>query len=304
MDTDLHSAISYPFLSMETCDFEHLIRDGRFERRSKARNCDGFEESNDDKGEFYSDDLGDRCYYENYSSTSCLNSTSLFRSDYAGVGKGVGEFSPCGQSINDITPVRYGDFPEETFSPCMDRRGRDYRSSPSACRIASDREVKMDVQRYQALEAEHIAGKKLGTIHHSCSPDGRLSGRCDDTFGDETFSPCLDLKRKLNTHGLSVLCVSPISVDEGPEIDFQRCQVPEPNCSFPEQSGICCTRLRSSHSAPPLYRGKRRFVSVMNCLLSTAESPAVQTTPQVCNMTGFASCKSSFFGLVSIVILK
>ncbi|KNA24368.1 hypothetical protein SOVF_016200 [Spinacia oleracea] len=284
----LQSATTYPFLKVKGWDFDNFIQNEGFERKPGVRNSDAFEQSNYEKDEFYSAGLGNRCSNTNFTSTSCLNSTSLFTNEYTEVEKASWEFSPHGHNnVDKMSSVNFGvPLFEDIYSPSPDRRRRD----SSVCWspfLPSNKGIQMDLQRFQEFGQDSIPTERSGRSYDS--PDGLLIARHDSTVTNETISPCLDFQRKLSSYKPSP-CFSSGTDGKRPKLDHPRCEVYEQNHSSLESGSS--VRPRRSHSAPPFFRGRKRFLSVKSSLISPTENSDLRTAPQVCTVSENAKSKN------------
>ncbi|KAJ8427830.1 hypothetical protein Cgig2_001641 [Carnegiea gigantea] len=287
-NTDQYLTTSYPFLNMKPWDLEHIIQDEGLERRYKVRNCDAFEQSNNDKEEFYHNALSNNCFYEN-SFPADLDPDLIFMNEYAGAKKGILECSNHEHSVNPLSTATDSDnFYEVPHSTCMDRRERNHRYSPSICCSPSksiNTEAQMDGRRYEALHADHKSGGKMRRGDHKCSPPDLFLASSGNVLNEEVFSPFLNFQSKYDAVTPSFPLVSSMSTKKGPKIDRRGCEAPERNCRLSRQMESS-SRSKRSYSAPPICRAKRRFFSVVDYLISTAESLAVRVAPRACNATG------------------
>ncbi|GMH23998.1 hypothetical protein Nepgr_025841 [Nepenthes gracilis] len=107
---------------------------------------------------------------------------------------------------------------------------------------------------------------------HLCGLDGMSSSNHDDIVTGETNSQC-------NFHGKDFMYLA--SASSGPfhrkgpnveelDLDMRRHQALGPNY-------LWGARPQRSHSAPPIYRGKRRFLSINNFSNATAVNPDMET---------------------------
>jgi len=271
---------SYPVLNTKPWDHEYVIQDHGLERRSKVRNCDAFGQSKNDKEGFYHDDLGDTCFYEN-SFTAHLDSDLIFMNEYAGAKRGTSEFSNHAHSVNGI-------FSEDLHFTCMDRRERNHGYCSSVC--WSPKEAQIDGRKREALNADHISGGRMRRGDRDCSPADLFLACSGDILSDGVFSPFLNFQSKYDAFTPSFPLVSSMSTCKGPKIDRRGCEAPQQNYRLSRRTESS-SRSKRSHSAPPVYRAKRRFFSIVDYLISTAESPGPQVAPRACNVTGTLSNK-------------
>lgn len=265
-----------------------------FERELGVKISDGFEQSYYEKEQLYCTGLGDRCSDKDFTSMGCLNSTSLLTNDYGGVEKSISELFPHGHNVDELSSTRFGDPSfEDIYSSSPDRRHR----NSSVCLspiMSSSKRIQIDLQRCQEFGQDNSLKERSERNYDS--PDDLLTTRCDSMVTNETFSPCLDFQRKLSSYKPSVHLPT-MCTGKGPKLDHPGCQVFEKNHSS-SVSGSS-VRSRRSHSAPPFYRGKKRFFSVESSLISTTENFALQTAPQVCSVSERAKSEHTLTPAVS-----
>ncbi|GAB4847629.1 hypothetical protein Ancab_026690 [Ancistrocladus abbreviatus] len=108
---------------------------------------------------------------------------------------------------------------------------------------------------------------------HSLGATSSTSSTCyDGILTEETNSQCFDLCAE-DHMSLASASWGPFD-SKGPIVDLQRHQAPAQNHGLRARS-------RRSQSAPPSYEGKRRFLSINDCLTVTAENTDVKALHNV-----------------------
>lgn len=120
--------------------------------------------------------------------------------------------------------------------------------------------------------------------NHKCSPADLFLASSGDDLNEGVFSPFLNFQNKYDAVTPSFPLVSSMSTEKGPKIDRRGCEAPERNYRLSRQRESS-SRSKRSYSAPPICRAKRRFFSIVDYLISTADSLAVRVAPRACNAT-------------------
>ncbi|KAL9241515.1 hypothetical protein vseg_015621 [Gypsophila vaccaria] len=284
------SAISYPLVNINEWDLDHLAKDDGAQTTSELRKCYDFDLSDDEKEDFRQDICGDRFMDENLSSVGFLNSKLVVGSDYAEVDKGALKFSGDVRSFDDISPIAYSNLlARETNSSSSDIGQRNSWSDWSPLETIN-REVQMDLPRCSTLGQYDIPRGRSLTCYPRFSPDNSLFPSGDDI---STTGPSLDFRSNFNLYEPSGSGVSSTYDFKDLRIDPLGCQPIESNHISPAQREKSIVRTRRSHSAPPIYQGRRRFLSVGDCLTPATENPVLQTAPQVHSVSERAMLKQS-----------
>ncbi|KAK9713418.1 hypothetical protein RND81_06G026000 [Saponaria officinalis] len=254
------SAIPYPFVNINEWDLDHLAKDKGAQRTSELGESYSFDLSDDEQEDFCQNVLGDRCMNKYSSPVSFLNCKLAVGSGYAGVDADVV------RSFDDMSSIGYGSLlARETNSSPSDIGPRNSSSywSPSE---TINRVVQMDLQRCQTLGQHDILGGRSPTRPHRRSPDSPFFASGDDILTAVTIPSNFDLRSKFDLYEPSGQDVSSTFVRDGLRTDLVGCQPFEtdhiPSARF--KKSIVRTR---SHSAPPIYLGKRRFLSVERAML-------------------------------------
>uniref|UniRef100_A0A803KSP3 MutL C-terminal dimerisation domain-containing protein n=1 Tax=Chenopodium quinoa TaxID=63459 RepID=A0A803KSP3_CHEQI len=275
----LQSASTHPFIKVKDWDFDNITQYEDFERKPGVTKSVDFEQSNYEKEEFCESGLGDRFCNTNFTSMHHLTSTSLFTNEYAGVENGMCEYFSLGHSVDDSL-FKY------MYSPSPDRKYRDSSICWSPF-ISSIKGNQMDLQKCQEFGQDYPR-ERSGRGYDSS--DGL---KCNSMVTDETFSPCLDFQNKLSSYKPSV-CFSSLSDGKGHKSYHPRRENLEQNhSSLASGSSVRFrrSRFRRSHSAPPFFRGKKRFLSVKNSMISTTKNSGSQRAPEVCTVPEKAKLK-------------
>ncbi|XP_021714111.1 uncharacterized protein LOC110682162 isoform X2 [Chenopodium quinoa] len=268
------STTTHPFIKVKDWDFDNITQCEDFERKPGVRKSVDFEQSN------YESSLGDRFCNTNF--TSMHRSTSLFTNEYAGVENGMCEYSSLGHSVDEMSSIRFDDpLFKYMYSPSPDRKCRDSSICWSPF-ISSVKGNQVDLQKCQEFGQDYPR-ERSGRGYDSS--DGL---KCNSMVAYETFSPCLDFQNKLSSYKPSV-CFSSLSDGKGHKSYHPRCEDLEQNhSSLASGSSV---RSRRSHSAPPFFRGKKRFLSVKCSMISTTKNSGSQRAPEVCTVPEKAKLK-------------
>ncbi|KAH9619503.1 hypothetical protein KSS87_015649, partial [Heliosperma pusillum] len=273
-----HSPISYSFPNMNDWDLDKT--DG-VQRTSQRRNYGLYLPDDDRKEEFCQSAFGDSCMDEKLSFASSLNTKLIQESGYTGVERRTLEMSIDSCSSDDIPSIAYGALSaQETNSPSIDLMLREspFYWSPI---VPINRGVQMDLQSCQTLGRLDILKNSSLTSHRKRYPD--------DILIAETVSPPLNFRSNINSYKPSPHSFSSTSISKDLRIDLRGCQLVETSHSPSKQFNTSSLRPRRSHSAPPIYPGRRRFLSLDDCLTPATDNPVMEPDSQVHNVSDKAT---------------
>ncbi|XP_074308711.1 DNA mismatch repair protein MLH3 isoform X2 [Silene latifolia] len=288
-----HSPIQYSFPNMKDWDLDNVVKNDGVQRTSERRNYGLYIRDDDGKDEFCQSAFGDRCMNENLSSASSLNTKLIQESGYAGVERRTLKMSIDNCSSDDIPSIAYGALlAKATNSPSSDMMLSESPFSWSPPEPIN-RGVQMDLQSCQTLGLLDITKDSSLTSHGKRYPESPLFASSDDILIAKTVSSPLDFRSNINSYEPSPHSFSSTSISKDLRIDLQGCQPFETSHSPSKQFDLFSKRPRRSHSAPPIYPGRRRFMSVGDCLNPATDNPVLNPDSQIHNVSERATLNPS-----------